>query len=397
MGQDESGLQRIGHTHVGPFTVLEWAPTVLLVPLAIAQVLGGRASHIVGPPAGVALFVMGGAVALLWRQRRPLEVLAVVCALTLAPALAWGSTQSLAIVFTMAVAVFACGAHGPRPWALLGPAAGVVTTCVFIANDPTERLASGWTWALNLLWIYGFGAWVHQNHRLIAQAGAESAALAAAAAAEDRVRIARELHDILGHNLAVMIVQSEAADEILDTDPAQAHRALGHVQDTGRAALDDIRRLVGALRLGPAGVSLSATPEGPGVASVPSLVDAVRASGLPVVLEVSGDLTRVPEPVGQVAYRMVQEALTNTLRHAGPVPTQVLLSVADDELRVRVHDVGAGAGTSQGAAQGPDSPGHGLRGMRERIESVGGRMQVQPDPYGGFTVSAQLPALAVAP
>jgi signal transduction histidine kinase len=397
MGEDESGLQRVGHTRVGPFTVLEWSPTVLLVPLAIAQTLGGRAGHLVGPPWGVAPFVVGGAVALLWRQRRPLEVLAIVCALTLAPALAWGSTQSVAIVLTMAVAVFACGAHGPRPWALLGPAAGVVTAWVFIASDPTESLASGWMWALNLLWIYGFGAWVHQSHRLITQAGAESAALAAAAAAEDRVRIARELHDILGHNLAVMIVQAEAADEILDIDPAQAHRALANVQDTGRAALDDIRGLVGALRLGPAGISRSATPEGPGVAGVPSLVETIRASGLPVVLEVSGDLTQVSEPVGRAAYRVVQEALTNTLRHAGPVPTQVSVAVADDELLVRVHDDGSMRGASPRMEQPLTTAGHGLRGMRERIESVGGRLEAQPDPSGGFTVTAQLPAAAVAP
>ena len=294
MGRDETGLQRMGHTRVGPFTVLEWAPTVLLLPLAVAQILGGQADRLVGPSWGVAFFVVGGAVALLWRQRRPLEVVGIVCAVTLAPALAWGPTQSMAIVFTMAVAVFACGAHGPRPWALLGPVAGVVTTLVFVANDPTENLASGWTWALNLLWIYGFGAWVRQSHQLVEQAGAESAALAAAAAAEDRVRIARELHDILGHNLAVMIVQAEAADEILDTDPAQAHRALAHVQDTGRAALDDIRGLVGALRLGPAGISRAVTPEGPGVTAVPSLVESIRASGLPVVLSVSGDLAQVP-------------------------------------------------------------------------------------------------------
>jgi signal transduction histidine kinase len=397
MDRDETGLQRIGRTRLGPFTVLEWAPTALLVPLAIAQILGGMAGHLVGPAGGVAPFVVGGAAALLWRRRRPLEVLGIVCALTLVPAIAWGSTQSMAIAFTMAVAVFACGAHGRRPSALLGPFAGIATTLVFIANDPTESLAVGWTWALNLLWIYGFGAWVHQNHRLVEQAGAESAALAAAAAAEDRVRIARELHDILGHNLAVMIVQAEAADEVLDNDPAQAHRALAHVQDTGRAALDDIRRLVGALRLGPAGDARSATPVGPGVVAVPSLVGAVRASGLPVVLEVSGDLTQVPELVGQAVYRMVQEALTNTLRHAGPVPTQVSVSVADDELRVRVHDVGSSARSAPGPEQGPDSPGHGLRGMRERIESVGGRMQAEPDQYGGFTVSAQVPAVAVAP
>ena len=193
-----------------------------------------------------------------------------------------------------------------------------------------------------------------------------------------------------------MIVQAEAADEILDTDPAQAHRALAHVQDTGRAALDDIRGLVGALRLGPAGISRAVTPEGPGVTAVPSLVESIRASGLPVVLSVSGDLAQVPGPVGRAAYRVVQEALTNTLRHAGPVPTQVTVAVAGDELRVRVHDVGSDPGAPPQRHLPSTSPGHGLRGMRERIESVGGSLEAQPDPFGGFTVTAQLPAVAVA-
>jgi signal transduction histidine kinase len=130
---------------------------------------------------------------------------------------------------------------------------------------------------------------------------------------------------------------------------------------------------------------------------VPSLVESLRASGLPVVLEVSGDLTQVPAPVGRAAYRVVQEALTNTLRHAGPVPTHVSVAVAGDELRVRVHDAGSVRGASPGDERPSTTPGHGLRGMRERIESVGGHLEAEPDPSGGFTVTAQLPAMAVAP
>jgi signal transduction histidine kinase len=215
-----------------------------------------------------------------------------------------------------------------------------------------------------------------------------------AAAAEDRVRIARELHDVLGHNLAVMIVQSEAADEILDSDPARAHRALAHVADTGRAALDDIRGLVGALRLPPTDATETGAPAGPGVDAVPGLVQAIRTSGLPVVLDMSGDLARVPAPVSQAAYRVVQEALTNTMRHAGPVPTRVTVAVANDQLQVRVHDDGSPRALMQPPSRRA-SPGHGLRGMQERIEGVGGQLQAQPDPAGGFTVTADLPVAAV--
>jgi signal transduction histidine kinase len=244
------------------------------------------------------------------------------------------------------------------------------------------------------LWIYGFGAWVRQNHQLVERAGAQAAALAMAAAAEDRVRIARDLHDVLGHNLAVMIVQSEAADEILDSDPTRAHRALAHVADTGRAALDDIRALVGALRLPPADATDSGALSGPGVDAVPGLVQATRLSGLPVVLDMSGDLTGVPTPVSHAAYRVVQEALTNTIRHAGSVPTRVTVAVAHDQLQVRVHDEGSTGAPPQFPSRGTSS-GHGLSGMRERIEGVGGQLQARPDPAGGFTVTADLPIAAV--
>lgn len=387
-------MQRVGRARAGPFTVLEWVPTLLLVPLALVETLGGRAATLLGPPAGVAVCMVVAGVALLWRRRQALVVLVVVCAAFLVPSVLWGSSQAASGVFALALAVFACGAHAPRPRSLLAIPIAIATACAFLANDPSDSLAASWGWSLNLLWIYGFGAWVHQNHQLVVQAGAQAAALATAAAAEDRVRIARELHDVLGHNLAVMIVQSEAADEILESDPARAHRALAHVADTGRAALDDIRGLVGALRLPPTDATDTGAPAGPGVDAVPGLVEAIRASGLPVVLDMSGDLTGVPAPVSQAAYRVVQEALTNTLRHAGPVPTRVTVAVAHDRLQVRVHDDGATQAPT-GSPRRAANPGQGLRGMRERIEGVGGRLQAQPDPSGGFTVTADLPVAAV--
>jgi len=394
MGLDETKMQRVGRARAGPFTVLEWVPTLLLVPLALMETLGGRAATLIGPPSGVALFLVVAAVALLWRRRQALVVLVVVCGAILLPSLLWGSSEAASGVFTLAVAVFACGAHAARPQSLVAIPIAIVTAWAILANDPSDSLAASWRWSLNLLWIYGLGAWVHQNHQLVGQAGEQAAALATAAAAEDRVRIARELHDVLGHNLAVMIVQAEAADEILDSDPERAHRALAHVADTGRAALDDIRGLVGALRLPPTDAIDSAAPAGPGVDAVPVLVHAIRTSGLPVVLDMSGDLSKVPAPVSQAAYRVVQEALTNTLRHAGPVPTRVTVALAHNHLQVRVHDDGAIWVPTESLPLAA-SPGHGLRGMRERIEGVGGQLQAQPDPAGGFTVTANLPVASV--
>ena len=125
-------------------------------------------------------------------------------------------------------------------------------------------------------------------------------------------------------------------------------------------------------------------------------MDTIRGSGLPVVLGISGDLARVPPPASRAAYRVVQEALTNTLRHAGPAATAVSLSVASDGLHVRVHNQGSIAAPAPGYDQSqPAQPGHGLRGMRERVEALGGRLQAKPDAAGGFTVTADLPLTAV--
>ena len=391
MASGGSGLTRFAHRSIGPFTVLEWAPTAVLLPVALRETVGGGAAVLLGPPAAVGAGAAAASVALLWRWRRPLTVLCVTSAAVLVPSFAWGSSHLVAGVLAMVVAVFACGAHGDRPWSALAMPLGIATTLTFVANDPADSLSASWTWSLNLLWIYGVGAWVRQSHRLVEQSGAEAAALAAAAAAEDRVRLARDLHDVLAHSLAVMLVQTEAADEVLEDDPVQARKALGHVREAGRSALADIRRIVGALRDGePAAVEPE--PGGaPGLRLVPALVAAIRGSGMPVELRVDGDVESVPAAEGVAAYRVVQEALTNTLRHAGPVPTEVSLVVADGSLQVRVHDSGAVDGGPVATVPAQSTGGHGLVGMRERIEQAGGRFEARRDPTGGFTVTATLP------
>jgi signal transduction histidine kinase len=392
MASGETGLKGLASRSLGPFTLLEWAPTVLLLPVALWESVGGQAEVLLGPPAAVGGCVGAATVALLWRWRHPLWVLCITSVAVLLPSFAWGSSHLTAGVLAMCVAVFAAGAHGSRPWSALAMPVGIATTLVFLANDPADSVGASWTWSLNLLWIYGVGAWVRQNHRLVEQSGAEASALAAAAAAEDRVRIARDLHDVLAHSLAVMLVQAEAVDELLEDDPAKARKALGNVRDTGRAALADIRRIVGTLRGAEPPAGQDVLNGAPGLHSVPALVDAIRGAGLPVELVVGGDLDAVAAAEGGVAYRVVQEALTNTLRHAGPVSTQVSLLVSDGWLRVCVHDRGAVDGRTVGTVPRQSTGGHGLVGMRERIEQAGGGFEAFPDPGGGFTVTATLPA-----
>ncbi|MGY1831039.1 sensor histidine kinase [Geodermatophilus sp. SYSU D01180] len=374
----------------------EWVPAVVLAGLCVAEALLGSASrHPVADAAagGVA------ALTLATRRRAPVLVLVVACGLLLLPAALDGASQSAAQAAVIAVGVYSCGRHGREPRALLGIPVGSAAVLLQLAWDPLATVASSWAWALNPIWIYALGAWVRQQAGAVERTRAEAEARAAAAAAEHRVRIAREVHDVLAHDLVVMLVQAGVADELLESDPDRAHRALAHVQDTGRSAMRDVRAVLEALR-GPAGpggggprrpVVERAEPVveqvEPVVEQIEAVVGAVRAAGVPLSLVVSGEPGTVDPATGAVALRVVQEALTNVLRHAGRPPTQVRLVVADGRLAVQVHnDPGPGPARHRSGGRG-----HGLRGMRERVAAVGGVFSAGPDPTGGFTVAAELP------
>jgi signal transduction histidine kinase len=374
------------------FSAAEWAPAAVLAVLGAAEpIVGG--GPVLGPPAANSAAGVVAALLLVWRQRRPVTVLVCVGAVSMLPAVIWGASELASAALTIAVAVYACGRHGRRPWAYCAPVIGAGMVTLQLALDPLSSLASSWVWALNTLWIFALGAWVRQQATLADRAHAASEAHAAAAAAEDRVRTARDVHDILAHNLAVMLVQAEAADELLETDPVRAHRALRHVHQTGRGALGDVRGMLEALR-GQASPGAAAHQRS-GVEQIPGLVDTVRSSGLPVTLEMSADLPPVGYDTGMVAYRVVQESLTNVLRHAGTVPTDVTLAVYENKLRIRVHDHGEPLGGGDTVTK--PASGQGLRGMRERVTGQGGSLVAGPGPTGGFTVTAELPLQNAAP
>jgi signal transduction histidine kinase len=325
----------------------------------------------------------------LWRRRRPLTVLTLGALAMLLPALAWGASELSSQAITVAVGTYSCGRFGRRPGAYAAPAIGAGTILAQLALDPLNDLGTSWAWSLNAPGLFLFGAWVRQQASLAESAATTTAALAAAESAEERLRLSREVHDVLAHNLAIMLVQAGAADELLDTDPARARAALEQVHRTGRGAMGDVRRLLGALRGEPATNGTKSTDPD---ADIPGLVTAVRQSGVPVTLTMTGDLAAVAPETASAAYRVVQESLTNVLRHAGGTSTQVSVDVSGEEVRIRVENAPPGGPGAAGPQAG--TGGHGLEGMRARVTARGGTFSAAPTPEGGYGVSAFIPSRA---
>ncbi|MFE9372601.1 histidine kinase [Streptomyces sp. NPDC006711] len=219
----------------------------------------------------------------------------------------------------------------------------------------------------------------------------EREAQAKVAVAAERARIARELHDVVAHNVSVMVVQADGAAYVMDTSPDQARTALETISMTGRQALAEMRRLLGVLRTGEHEEAGEYVPQ-PDVRQIEDLVETVRGAGLTVDFKVEGTPRALPSGVELTAYRIVQEALTNTRKHGGPdAGASVRLVYFDDGLGLLVEDDGRGAAHEMYEDGGADGQGHGLIGMRERIGMVGGTLDAGPRPGGGFRISALLP------
>jgi signal transduction histidine kinase len=220
-----------------------------------------------------------------------------------------------------------------------------------------------------------------------AQAERERDAAARIAVAEERARIARELHDIVAHAVSVMVLQVGAVRHRLPDARSPDREALQDVEQAGRTALTDMRRLLGAMRQD--GEQIDLTPQ-PGLDRVESLLDEVRRAGLPVELHLEGEPRRLPRAIDLSAYRIVQEGLTNALKHAHASHADVTVSYATDEVQIVVRDDGAGASTS-------NEPGYGLAGMRERVKIYGGEMSTGIANGGGFVLRTRLPLAESAP
>jgi signal transduction histidine kinase len=208
------------------------------------------------------------------------------------------------------------------------------------------------------------------------------------AVAVERRRIARELHDVVAHNVSVMTIQAGAARRVVDQDPDQAEEALDVVQQAGREALTEMRRMLGIMRPGDAAPELAPQPSLSGVAE---LVERTRDAGLPVELAIEGDPVPLPTGIDLAAYRIVQEALTNTIKHAGRASAHVVVRYHPDELELEISDDGRGPALSGSAEAELPASGHGIVGMKERVALYGGRLETGRRRGGGFSVTARLP------
>ncbi|MET9091497.1 sensor histidine kinase [Streptomyces cyaneofuscatus] len=247
-----------------------------------------------------------------------------------------------------------------------------------------------------LAWVMGDSlrtrrAYFSQLEERAARLEREREAQSKVAVAAERARIARELHDVVAHNVSVMVVQADGAAYVMDAAPDQARQALETISSTGRQALAEMRRLLGVLRTGDAPESGEYVPQ-PDVEQIEDLVDQVRRTGLAVDFKVEGTARPLPSGVELTAYRIVQEALTNTRKHGGPdAGASVRLVYFDDGLGLLVEDDGRGAAHELYEDGGADGAGHGMIGMRERVGMVGGTLDAGPRPGGGFRISALLP------
>ena len=343
-----------------------------------------------GGPPGVA-FDLALAIPLLWRSRWPFPVFLVIAGIAFVQWLVGvrvlGDVALLVAMYTVA--------SREEPGTVLAAAAilelGVILALARWFHDAHIRSFVGLTGLVVAATILGRD--VRNRRRLLDSLEERAARLererdqqGRLAAAAERGRIARELHDVVAHNLTVMIALADGAGYRLRDAPDEAERALETASRTGRRALAEMRRLLGVLREDDAGPRPEHVPQ-PGVTQIDALVDQVRAAGLPISYRVSPDARGLPEGVQLTLFRIVQEALTNTLKHAGPSATaEVEVIATGADVRVSVSDNGTLAKTP---ASG--NGGSGLRGMSERAAVYSGAVEAGPRPGGGWLVAATLP------
>jgi signal transduction histidine kinase len=365
--------------------------------LLVGFVLPGDLSGDTGTAGADVAFSVALLACLPFRRRAPVAVFVAVSVLSLLQialldhAVA-GDVVALIAVYTVVaygpgtrigVAATVCTAIG----ALLGAARWDVT------DEGASFAATAATTVVSALLAATLGAWrrarrsqleaLQQRNRLLALERDQQAAVGAAL---ERARIARELHDVVAHSLSVIVVQADGAAAAAEQQPAAAASALRTIGDTGREALGQMRRLLGVLRAEPPGGTLAPQP---GTDQLEALVEQVVRAGLPAGLTVEGRPHPIAAELGVTVYRLAQEALTNVLKHAGPVErVDVVLRYRDEAVELLVRDDGGGAQAGDGNG---DGAGHGLVGMRERVDLHHGTLAAGPRDGGGFEVHAILP------
>jgi len=375
---------------------LEWRrdlalPAVLLVlQLAGAATLGaGHRGHPAHFGAADWILLVVGPLALTLRRRYPVAVLWVAFAATLTPSGAWTENLSLITAFFIA----AIGGHRRAAWVviLVGYACSVWLAPLAYGNP-----AGSLPFALALLgWLAGL-VLAAEVVRLARERAAGTRAAreldARRRASEERLRMARDLHDVIGHNISLINVQAGVGLDLWDSQPEQARAALAAIRAVSRDALDELRTMLAALRQADQAAPRAPAP---GLDRLPELMAMTTAAGLSVRSEIAGEPGPLPAAVDLAAYRIIQESLTNVARHAGPASASVRLAYEPGGLGIEVSDNGraAAAGGQAAAVSGtaPPGAGTGIAGMRERAAAVGGRLEAGPRPGGGFAVTARLP------
>jgi signal transduction histidine kinase len=353
-----------------------------LVFVAISFVQIAIAS-IASVPAEIAI-VLGTTLPLAWRRQFPAAAALIAAAVWIIP-----SEGFVVLGYVTGFLLFySCGAYlRSNPALVATGAAGVLLAAL---SNVTH--VSDWVDYLNTLIVVvapiAVGRFVRQQRdqnarlrELTLHLEHERERSNDLAVAEERARIARELHDVVAHGLSVIAIQADAAEAALDADPSKARKPVAEIKQAARSSLAEMRGLLGLLREEGDGENRAPLP---GIAQLPELIERSRAGGLEIRLDVSGTPREVPQGIDLAAYRIIQESLTNVRKHAHSAPTSVALNWGDDRLKLSVRDSGPGPGAA-------DENGHGLIGMRERARAHGGTIATGAADEGGFEVVATLP------
>lgn len=392
-----SRVQRLRRT---PAWAIDALLATLVVGVGLLTAAGGRADPAAiyrkRDAAGIALVLLA-TLPYYARRRAPLAVfLTSVAALG---ALMLRDYDPGALPWVLLLGAYTVAAYRPTGELVVAALFMAATLMVLLVDHTAEFGTAG---ALSSGIAFGgamvLGRSMQARRQRIVAFDREQAEAELRAAADERLRIAQELHDVVAHSLGVIAVQAGVGMHVIESDPAEARRSLEHISRTSRSSLAEIRRLLGMVRNAE---GTSGYTPAPGLDDLPRLVDEMVSAGLAVELTVEGSLEELPPGVGLAAYRIVQEALTNALRHAAASRAEVRLTNASGTLSIDVSDDGRGANgsavTTSAAPStgghdtgGHTTGGHGLVGMRERVAMYGGTLDTGPGPDGGFRVAARL-------
>jgi signal transduction histidine kinase len=383
-----------GQAHRGSILVADGLLVLLVTALALSTLLyrafqgpevPGSSVRFDAANAIAVVLMLAGVGSLVWRRPAALPLLIISGATSIV--LAVLGSASLLLPFAPLMALYAVAAnYSPS---ISGSAAGVLATGAFflsLANPgPFDDDFIDYLLSVGTAWLLGYGVRLNRARTSLLDDQArqftrEQAVKTREAVEQEKTRIARELHDIVAHHVVVMVAQAGAAKRVVDDDCDRARRALDSIETLGREALTEMRRLLGMLW---ADDGASRTPQ-PRLEELPALVAQIKRAGLPVRLTIHGSPRPLPAGVELNAYRIIQEALTNTLKHAGPTRAEVEIVYDEDFLQLRISDEGRGTAKNV-------TPGHGVVSMGQRAMLLGGEIAVGPGPAGGFQVKAVLP------